>query len=342
VKGIGEADMVKKSRKPPTAASSEASRRVEQAGTRFARDAFARCLGVTISEVAPDRAVLVLPYRPEHLNAGGVLNGGATASLLAMAGTLAAWTGADLDTNRLVGCVDLSVQYLAAAREEDVRAEARVLRRGRDLAFLDVALYSVAGTPICQGLLSYRASDHGAHAPRLRAEHVLLPVPARPTPPTERRLFDGYVRKLGITPLHQGPGRVRLHMPGAAMLLDESGRLHAGALASLVDIAAVAASWSLVPHRAGARGSTIGIQMSYPGAAAAAVVADAHVQQRSEELLFSTVHVTTAASGQLVAMGQVSYRLLEPWPERIAIINGVRPPAGGGAGRQPPTRRPRT
>ena len=57
------------------------------------------------------------------------------------------------------------------------------------------------------------------------------------------------------------------------------------------------------------------MQVSYPSGAATAVVADAHVQQRSEELLFSTVHVTTEASGQLVAMGQVSYRLLEPWPE---------------------------
>ncbi len=72
------------------------------------------------------------------------------------------------------------------------------------------------------------------------------------------------------------------------------------------------ASWSVVPHREGARGSTICMQVSYPSDATSAVVADAHVQQRSEELLFSTVHVTTADSGQLVAMGQVSYRLLEP------------------------------
>jgi len=108
---------------------------------------------------------------------------------------------------------------------------------------------------------------------------------------------------------------VRVHMPCAPVHLDERGHLHAGALASIVDIAAVAASWSLVPRREGARGSTIGLQVSYPGAAAEAVVADAHVQQRSEELLFSTVHVTTAASSQLVAMGQVTYRLLEPWPD---------------------------
>lgn len=296
-------------------ARAESSRRVEQAQARFRQVAFAERLGVTIGEVAHDRAVLVLPYRPEHMNAAGVLNGGASASLLTMAGTLAAWTGVDLDTDPHLSCVDLSVQYLAAATEEDVVAEARVLRRGRDLVFLDVALRSQAGHPICQGLLSYQASDYAGQTPRLRAQHVLLPAPTPLTPPAEHRLFRGYVRTLDITPLHQSPGRVRLGMPCTAMHMDERGQLHAGALASIVDIAAVAASWSLVPRRQGTRGSTIGMQLSYPTTAAAAVVADAHVQQRSEELLFSTVHVTTAVSGQLVAMGQVSYRLLEPWPE---------------------------
>jgi uncharacterized protein (TIGR00369 family) len=296
-------------------ALSESSRRVEQARARFAQDAFAGWLGVTISEVAHDRAVLVLPYRPEHMNAVGVLNGGASASLLSMAGTLAAWTGVDLDADLHLSCVDLSLHYLAAAGEEDVLAEARVLRRGRGLVFLDVALRSRAGNPICQGLLSYQTSAYAGQTPRLRAQHALLPAPTPLMPPSGHRLFHGYVRKLDITPLHQSPGRVRLHMPCTAMHVDERGQLHAGALASIVDIAAVAASWSLVPRREGARGSTIGMQVSYPSGAAEAVVADAHVQQRSEELLFSTVHVTTATSGQLVAMGQVSYRLLEPWPE---------------------------
>jgi uncharacterized protein (TIGR00369 family) len=263
--------------------------------------------------VAPDHAVLVLPFRPEHLNARGVLNGGASASLVTMAGTLAAWTGVDLGADLQLGCVDLAIQYLAAVNEEDVVAEARVLRRGRGVVFLDVALRSRAGIPTCRGQLTYRTSDHAGRPPRLRARPALLPAPAPVMPPPPgHRLFRGYVQKLGITPLHQSPGRVRLHMPCTAMHLDEGGQMHAGALASIVDIAAVTASWSLVPRREGARGSTIAMQVSYPSAAASAVVADAHVQQRSEELLFSTVHVTTADSGQLVAMGQVSYRLLEP------------------------------
>jgi uncharacterized protein (TIGR00369 family) len=287
---------------------------LEQARARFARVAFAERLGITIAELAHDRAVLVLPYASDHMNAGGVLNGGASASLVTIAGTLAAWAGVDVDAKTDLRCVDLSVQYLEAGRDDDVIAEARVLRRGRDLVFLDVVLRSRADVPICRGLLTYQTADHAGHAPRLRADHILLPAPSALTAPPEHRLFRGYVNKLDMTPVHESPGRVRLHMPCTAKHVDESGRLHAGALASIVDIAAVAASWSLVPKRPGARGSTIAMQVSFPSPTTEDVVADAHVQQRSESLLFSTVHVTAATSGQLVAMGQVSYRLMEPWP----------------------------
>jgi len=162
-------------------------------------------------------------------------------------------------------------------------------------------------------LLTYQTADHGGHAPRLRADPIVLPPPSPTLVPGAHRLFRGYVEKLEITSLHESPGRARLRMPCTPAHLDETGHLHAGALASLVDIAAVAASWALVPRRPGTRGSTIAMQVSFPGTTAEAVVADAHVQQRAESVLWSTVHVTTASSGRLVAMGQVSYRLLEPW-----------------------------
>jgi uncharacterized protein (TIGR00369 family) len=291
------------------------TRHVEQARARFGKVAFAERLGITIADLAHDRAVLVLPYQPAHMNAGGVLNGGASASLVIMTATLAAWAGVDLDAKPHLSCVDFAVQYLAPAREDDVVAEARVLRRGRDLAFLDVTARTGSDVPICRALLTYQTADHGGHAPRLRADPIRLPPPSSLTTPVGHRLFRGYVSTLAITPVHESPGRVRLRMPCTPAHVDETGALHAGALASIVDIAAVAASWSLVPRRPGARGSTIGMQVSFPSTTTEAVVADAHVQQRSESLLFSTVHVTTAASGQLVAMGQVSYRLLEPWPE---------------------------
>ena len=291
------------------------TRYVEQARARFGRVAFAESLGLTIAELAPDRAVLLLPYQADHMNAGGVLSGGASASLVTMTGTVAAWTGVDVDAKSDVRCVDLSVQYLDAARADDIVAEARVLRRGRDVVFLDVTVRSRAGVPICQGLLTYQVADRDGHAPRLRADHIPLPSPSPLIDPGEHRLFRGYVKKLDITPVHESPGRVRLRMPCTPLHANELGHLDAGALASIVDIAGVAASWSLVPRRPGARGSTIGLQVSFPSTTTDAVVADAHIQQRSESLLFSTVHGTSVSSGQLVALGQVSYRLMEPWAE---------------------------
>src|SRR5262249_24056684 len=166
---------------------------------------------------------------------------------------------------------------------------------------------------IAQAFMPYQTADHG-HPPRLRPPPTLLPAPSPAVTPALNRLFQGYVSKLEITPVHEGPGRARLRMPCTPAHLDETGSLHAGAVASLVDIAAVAASWGLGGRRPGARGSTLRIQVRLPGPTREGAVARAHGHQRAEALLVCTVHVTAAMSGQLVALGRVSYRMLEPWP----------------------------
>ena len=285
---------------------------IEQAEARFSRDPFAKFLGMNLVDIAHERAVVTLPYQPEHANAAGPLNGGASASLLNVAGKVAAWTGIDLDQKPYLACVDMTVQYLSAAIEEDVIAEAKVLRRGRDLFFLDVALRSPDGRPICQGVISYRSPDYTGHTPRLWPRHVAHPEISHPLTTDDAWLIQGYVEKLAITCQHYSPGRVQMYMPGIETLMDARGQLHDGALASVIDVCGTAAAWSLVPDRKGARGSTIGMQISYTQGAAEAVIADAYVQQRAEEIFFSTVYATTATSGQLLAMGQVSYRLVEP------------------------------
>jgi len=285
---------------------------IAQAQARFARVPFAAFLGVTLVDVTHARAVLALPFQPAHTNAAGPLNGGASASLLLMAGTVAAWTGVDLDTEPHLSGVDMSVHYLSRAMEEDVLAEAQVVQRGRGLFFLAVTLRTPAGKPICQDVMTYRAPNYADQAPRLYAQPVLLPVPAPLTPPDNPRVIRGYVQKLHMTLQHQSPGRVRLHMPCTAMHVDERGQMHAGALASIADLAGTAAAWSLVSRREGARGATVGLHINYMNATTDPVVADAHVQQRSEELFCSTVHVTSAVTGHLIALGEVTYRLLEP------------------------------
>jgi uncharacterized protein (TIGR00369 family) len=283
---------------------------IEQAKQRFEHISFATFLGVKVVDIAHERAILHLPYQVSHSNPGGTLNGGVTASLLNLAGTLAAWTGISLAAEPFLSTVDFSVQYLSAAIEEDVMAAASVSRRGRDLFFLDGLVYTRDDRPVCKGLMIYRAPDYAGLPRRCCARPELLAEPAAPPPAPPLLPYGDYIHKLRIATVYEAPGRVRLAMPCTADAVDERGQLHEGAIASLLDIAGTAASWTLATRR-GSRGATIGMQLSYVQATADPVLADAHVQQRSEELFFSTVQITTANTRQLVAMGNVSYRLLE-------------------------------
>ena len=283
---------------------------VDEAMARFERMAFAQFLGVRVVQVSHERTVLRLPFQEDHANQGGVLHGGATASLIHMAGTLAAWTGLDLQAEPLVNTVDLSIQYLAAALREEITAEAMVLRRGRDIFFLDVTVHGAAQQLISQGLMIYRAPQYTAP----------MRLYSRPAPPTTARVPDSppvlglnnqdFTHKLQITIISHSPGSVCLAMPYLPAHGDERGNIHPGAIAALLDTAGTHASWSMV-QRQGTRGATVGIQLSYPDVSQADVIAEAHIERRSEEMFFSLVQVRAVSTGQFVAMGNVSYRLLE-------------------------------
>jgi len=283
---------------------------VEEARAHFERVAFAQFLGVSVAEVSHERAVLCLPFQEDHANQGGVLHGGATASLIHMAGTLAAWTGIDLQATPWVNTVELSIQYLAAAWREEVTAEAVVLRRGRDIFFLDVTVRGEAHQLISKGLMVYRSPHYTAPMRLYSRPAPPATAPPQPSPPVLESNNQGFIHKLQMTTLSHSPGSVRLAMPCDPSYGDEQGNIHAGALAALLDTAATHASWSLV-QREGSRGATVGVQLNYPDMCHTDVVAEAHVEQRSEEMFFNVVQVRAASTGRLVVMGNVSYRLLE-------------------------------
>jgi len=283
---------------------------VEEAMVRFERMAFAQFLRVRVVQVSYERALLRLPFQEDNANQGDVLHGGATASLIHMAGTLAAWTGLDLQAEPLVNTVDLSIQYLAAAMREEITAEAMVLRRGRDIFFLDVTVRGAVQQLISQGLMVYCAPQYTAP----------MRLYSRPAPPATARVQDSppvlglnnqdFTHKLQITTMSHSPGRVCLAMPYLPAHGDEQGNMHPSAVAALLDTAGTHASWSMV-QRQGTHGATVGIQLSYPDVGQTDVVAEAYIERRSEEMFFSLVQIRAVSTGHLVAMGNVSYRLLE-------------------------------
>ena len=73
------------------------------------------------------------------------------------AGAMAAWTTAEIMTPRYFGStVGINVNYLSAAIGEDIFAEGRVLKRGKEIIYSDVRVTNAAGKLLAQGTVTYR------------------------------------------------------------------------------------------------------------------------------------------------------------------------------------------
>ena len=120
-------------------------------------DPFAVLLGLQIQEVRPDFCRIRLPFRPAVRTAGETVHGGAIATLIDSAGVVAVWSNVTSSPSR-GATANLSVSFLAAAQAVDLLAEARVIRRGRSMVFVDIDVTTTAGQPVAKGLLTYKLS----------------------------------------------------------------------------------------------------------------------------------------------------------------------------------------
>lgn len=112
-------------------------------------------LGMCIEEVSPDFCRMRLPFRPELQQAGGLVHGGAIASLLDSAGVMAIKGGLDSEVNG-VPTITMTVNYLAPARGTDVLAEAKIIRRRRSLVFAEVKALSSNGDLLATAQVVYK------------------------------------------------------------------------------------------------------------------------------------------------------------------------------------------
>lgn len=122
----------------------------------FPTSPYVKYLGMRIVEMGADVATVELPFREELVTAGSVVHGGAVASLIDVAGMVAAWASDETPSNQRGSTVNLNVSYLAPAEKSDLRATARVLRRGRSLVYLDIEVANKAGSVVAKGLATYK------------------------------------------------------------------------------------------------------------------------------------------------------------------------------------------
>jgi len=113
-------------------------------------------LGMQLTEVQPGVATLTLPFANSLVTIGTVVHGGAIASLIDTAAMVAAWSDVEVPAKARGTTVNLTVAYLTAAEKEDLQAVARVLRRGRNLVYLDVEVKGASGSVVAKGLVTYK------------------------------------------------------------------------------------------------------------------------------------------------------------------------------------------
>ena len=117
---------------------------------------FPQTVGLSLTSLEPDRAVLTLPFRDAVTTMGDVVHGGAIATLVDTAGMVAAWADDTVPESAAGSTVAMAVSYVDAARGEDVVATAEVVRRGRSLCFVDVTVRGADGRPISTGQVTHR------------------------------------------------------------------------------------------------------------------------------------------------------------------------------------------
>ena len=113
-------------------------------------------LGISIELIEDDRAVLVMPFKPELATIGDLIHGGAIATLIDTAAMVAAWATDEVPESAAGTTASLTVNFARGARGADLRAEARALRRGRQLCYIEVHATDPDGNLVAHGIATYK------------------------------------------------------------------------------------------------------------------------------------------------------------------------------------------
>ena len=135
---------------------------LERMAKLISRIPYMKHLAMEFVEGGEGYAKLRMRYQDENSTALKALHGGAISSLIDTTGAMAAWTTAEIATPRYFGStVGINVNYLSGAIGEDVFAEGRVLKRGKEIIYSDVRVTNAAGKLLAQGTVVYRIVERG-------------------------------------------------------------------------------------------------------------------------------------------------------------------------------------
>jgi uncharacterized protein (TIGR00369 family) len=134
----------------------EEKRVTELVRLRMKESKSSELLGFDVESVHDGRAIFRLDVRPRHKQIHGVVHGGILAALADTAAAIAAYTavprGVELAT------LELKINYLEPVPGGRVKADAHVLRAGRNFIVAECEIYNESGSLAAKALLTFSAA----------------------------------------------------------------------------------------------------------------------------------------------------------------------------------------
>ena len=113
-------------------------------------------LGFDVESVHDGRAVFRLDVRPTHKQIHGVVHGGIIAALADTTAAIAAYTAVPLGVE--LATLELKINYLEPVPGGCVKADARVLRAGRNFIVTECEIFNESGSLAAKALLTFSAA----------------------------------------------------------------------------------------------------------------------------------------------------------------------------------------
>ncbi len=112
-----------------------------------------KLLGFELEAAEAGRAVLRMRVRPRHKQIHGVVHGGILAALADTAGGLATYLMLPRGTR--LATVEIKINYLEPVDQGTIRADAHVLRKGRNFAVVDCEVLDRTGRLAAKALMTF-------------------------------------------------------------------------------------------------------------------------------------------------------------------------------------------
>jgi uncharacterized protein (TIGR00369 family) len=288
---------------------------LSQVRKAFEDSVFQRRLGVELESVGVGEAIVRLPLHRTNANRSGNLHGGAHASLLLSAASLAtASSEREPSAGKAVSPRSLAISYLGAARRTGVRAHAKVVRRGRDVAHVSVVVDSEEGDAIAVGNVTVAVHDRSEVARSMtdagtERKAALFGRVSQKGDPVEGSPF---LEESGLVVLSEQVEQWQSLLIPTERNEECDQRIDDGAVVGLVDNCGSWAAYTAEGLGRESLGSTLSMSVVFASSVAGPLIGSGRLLSHLGTALTSEVEIWSPADGSLRATGLVTYRIARP------------------------------